>query len=260
MNDAQRTSTTHAQRNTSGQTTPSQTEQAHAVGSANASEASVRCIMAMTVDGKIASRDREAAHFGGPADQRLLREQVAWADALFMAAGTLRAYGGTFEVRHADLSELRRANGQAPQPTSVIVSNSLRIPLDLHFFTKQRLPRIIATTEPQETMARNRFTDLADVIARGTDSVDVGAIVDELRARGMRQILLLGGGELNFACFRARLVDELFVTVSPLLYGGRDAPTLLGGEGFTAEDAVQLSLTSHEIVDGEVFVRYRVER
>lgn len=226
----------------------------------NSTENLVRCVMAVTVDGKIASRDREAAHFGGPADQRLLREQIAWADALLMAAGTLRAYGGTFEVCRTDLIEQRRVNRQKPQPTSVIVSKSLHIPPDLHFFTKQRIPRIIATTESQESAAREQFRDRADVIARGVNSVDIAAVMDELRARGMRRILLLGGGELNFACVSAKLVDELFVTVSPLLYGGCDAPTLLGGKGFSAKDAVRLTLISYETIDGEVFLRYCVDK
>ncbi|HDS74890.1 MAG TPA: riboflavin deaminase [Firmicutes bacterium] len=225
----------------------------------NTSEANVRCVMAMTADGKIASRDREAARFGGPADQRLVREQVAWADALLMAAGTLRAYGGTFEVCRPELMEMRRSTGQASQPTSVIVSESLDLPLDLHFFTEQQIPRIITTTERQYDAARDRFAGVADVVARGSSAVDIAAVVDELRARGMRRILLLGGGELNYACFRARIVDELYVTVSPLLYGGRNAPTLLGGDGFVAKDAVRLSLSEHEIIDGEVFLRYQVE-
>jgi 5-amino-6-(5-phosphoribosylamino)uracil reductase len=76
----------------------------------------------------------------------------------------------------------------------------------------------------------------------------------------MRRILLLGGGELNFACVSAKLVDELFVTVSPLLYGGCDAPTLLGGKGFSAKDAVRLTLISYETIDGEVFLRYCVDK
>ena len=221
-------------------------------------KATVRCVMASTADGKIATVDREAARFGSEEDQRRLREHVAWADALFMAAGTLRAYGGTFVVRSEEYLQQRRRSGQQPQPTSVIATRSLDLPLDLAFFAEQDIPRAIATTAAQGAAARATFDGHAEVIARGQDDIDAPAIFADLEARGMRRILLLGGGELNFACVSAGLVDELHLTISPFLYGGRASPTMLAGEGFSLDNAISLTLESVEQVDDELFLRYTI--
>lgn len=220
----------------------------------------VRCMMAMSVDGKISSRGREAARFGSDEDQRRLREQVAWADALLMAAGTLRAYGGTFTVSDPEYAQKRRETGQTPQPASVIVTRSLDLPADMHFFTEQQIPRIIATTSDHFHEATDRFAGLADVMGIGVVDVNVTELVAGLRRRGMNRILLLGGGELNFACFHAGIVDELRLTVSPMLFGGRDAPTILDGDGFTNEEARNMDLESCERVGDELFLTYRLKR
>jgi 5-amino-6-(5-phosphoribosylamino)uracil reductase len=219
-------------------------------------ERCVRCVMAMSVDGKIASRDREAARFGSEEDQRRLREQVAWADALLMAAGTLRAYGGTFTVRDPEYVEMRHSAGQAAQPASVIVTRSLDLPTDMQFFT-QRIPRIIATTKDRLVEALERFTGFAETVGIGSGEIDAAGLVDYLRQRGMNRILLLGGGELNFTCFRAGIVDELYLTISPLLFGGRGAPSIIDGEGFDVDEAQDMSLESCERIGTELFLEYR---
>lgn len=218
----------------------------------------VRLMMAMTADGKIATVAREAARFGSQEDQRRLREQVAWADALIVAAGTLRAHGSTFTVSRPDLVAQREVRGQRPQPTSVVVTRSLDLPLDIPFFTGQRIPRMIATTAPNERRARERFAGLAEVFAAGGRDVDVGALVRGLAERGMEHLLGLGGGELNYALVAAGLLDEVFLTVSPYFFGGTNAPTIIDGPGFAVEEAVKLVLVSCDAVDGEVFLHYRV--
>lgn len=225
-----------------------------------AQESRVRCMAAVTADGKIATREREAARFGSDEDQRRLAEQVAWADALVIAAGTVRAYGTTLRVTRPDLVERRRADGQAEQPLSVVVTRSLDLSTDLPFFTRQRVPRIVATTSARAEDACREFAGLADVIATGDESVDMRALFAEIRSRGMPRILLLGGGDLNFQCFAAGLVDELFLTIAPHLFGGRDAPTLLDGDGFPLDEAIGLTLVDVDRVGGELFLRYRVQR
>jgi 5-amino-6-(5-phosphoribosylamino)uracil reductase len=219
-------------------------------------ESLCRLMMATTIDGKIATRHREAARFGSPEDRGRLEEQVAWADALVIAAGTVRAHGSSYRVTRADLVLERQADGRGDQPTSVVVSRSLNLPLDMPFFTRQAIPRLVATDAAHERVARATFDGLAEVLSAGDDGVDVAVLKEALNRRGMKRLLVLGGGRLNFDALSAGVVDEIYLTVSPHVYGGAEAPTMVDGEGFSLADSVDLRLLECERVGDEVFLRY----
>ncbi|HPU85181.1 MAG TPA: RibD family protein [Candidatus Latescibacteria bacterium] len=219
----------------------------------------VRLMMAMTLDGKIATSRREAARFGGPEDTRRLETQVAWADVLLFGAATLRAYGTTYRVKREALLNLRQRRRQPPQPVTAVVTSSLDIPLDMPFFTRQDVPRIIVTTESEQNRAATRFHGLAEVIARGAFAVDWNAVLAEFKTRGLKRVLLLGGGHLNAELFSLGCVDEVCLTISPYVYGGVDAPTIADGNLAAACWPNELLLRTCELVGQEVFCTYQFE-
>jgi len=76
---------------------------------------------------------------------------------------------------------------------------------------------------------------------------------------GVRHLLLEGGGELNFSMLEADLVDEVYLTICPYLFGGRDAPSPVDGAGFPRKHVRKLVLKSHRAgTHGELFLRYAV--
>ena len=76
----------------------------------------------------------------------------------------------------------------------------------------------------------------------------------------VKRLLCEGGGELNDALFRAGLVNELHLTVSPIIFGGRTAPTLAEGRGdLKLSEATPLQLKSSERIGDELFLVYRVK-
>jgi riboflavin biosynthesis pyrimidine reductase len=76
----------------------------------------------------------------------------------------------------------------------------------------------------------------------------------------VRSLLCEGGGEVNGALFKAGFVDELYLTICPVIFGGRDAPTLADGCGFEfLSDASQLALHRMKRVGDELFLVYRTE-
>jgi 5-amino-6-(5-phosphoribosylamino)uracil reductase len=216
-------------------------------------------MMAMTIDGKIATEVREPARFGSSEDARRLEEQTAWADLLLIAAGTLRAYGTTFRVHREDLALARSLDGRPPQPATAVVSLSLDIPTTLPFFSRQEVPRIVVTSGDRAGIARERFTRLAEVIAEGTGCVDWPATFSRFAQLGFHRILLLGGGKLNGELLSCGFVDELYLTVAPLMFGGTDAPTISDVAEATLGKMPDLTLSTIEYLGDELYLQYRTE-
>ncbi len=216
----------------------------------------VRLMMAMTLDGKIATSRTEAARFGSPEDARRLETQVAWADVLLFGAATLRAYGTTYRVKRETLLHLRQRRRKPPQPVTAVVTSSLDLPLEMPFFTRQDVPRIIITTESEKDHATARFHGLAEVIARGASAVDWNAILAEFKTRGLKRVLLLGGGHLNAELLSLGCIAEACITISPYVFGGADAPTIADGNLAAAHRRSEPLLGTCELVGEEVFCTY----
>ncbi len=216
--------------------------------------------MAMTVDGKITSAKREYPRFASPQDRTRMDRLRAGADALMVAAGTVRADNPALHVRTKSIREEREAGGKPHAPHRVLVSASADIPGDSRFFdTTHGGDSILVTTETVAEANLRRFEGRAEVWRLGQQRVDLRAALATLRKRGVDRLLVEGGGELNWALLELDLVDELYVTVTPTLLGGRDAPTLLGGASWSMEKHRRLRLLELDREGDELFCRYSIE-
>ena len=210
--------------------------------------------MAASIDGKIGPTDRAWIRFGA-ADEARLERCCAAADALLMGAGALRATGSTVRVRAPELLAERRAAGRPEQPLSCVVTASGRLDAESRFFTKQAVPRLVATTADGAAALPARVRAQAEVWVSPGDRVDLSALRVELAQRGLVQLVLLGGGELNAAWLAREPVDRIELTVAPLLIGGETAPTVLDGPGLPELQEYRLE---HVEASGElVFLTYQ---
>ncbi|MEG4862893.1 dihydrofolate reductase family protein, partial [Microcoleus sp. CZ3-B2] len=82
----------------------------------------------------------------------------------------------------------------------------------------------------------------------------------QLASLGIKHLAILGGGKLVASVLAAGLVDELWLTVCPLILGGADAPTAVEGKGFLADLAPKLELLAVKQMGQEVFLHYKVDR
>lgn len=198
-------------------------------------------------DGRIATVRGEAA-LGSREDRRRLAGLRREADAIVVGAATVRREDPPFP---------------ADVPVAV-VSRSGRLPLAARLLAEgATAPRILAVPEDLALgllgpLAELRAAGRLEVLRVGRGGVDIPALLSELGRRGARRVLLEGGGETFAAFLAARAVDELLLTVVPLLPGGKEAPGLVGGEGWSLAEAPRLELLEVDRSGSELFLRYAV--
>jgi 2,5-diamino-6-(ribosylamino)-4(3H)-pyrimidinone 5'-phosphate reductase len=110
-------------------------------------------------------------------------------------------------------------------------------------------------------MIKNLEQAGAQVFVVGKDVVDLRRVMKSLYTRGIRTLMVEGGGTLIAALFRLGLVDELTIYIAPRLFGGATAPTPADGPGFPPAHAHALQLVSVEKYDdgGGILIHYIIE-
>ncbi len=218
--------------------------------------------MAMTADGKIASANRAVTSFGSPRDRRHLYELRTEADAILCGARTIEQSHATLGNGGETFRRQRLRAGRAEFPLRIVVSGSGTLSSEAEIWSHRFSPLIVLTTI-RARRHLSRLQSLADrVWTSRQDDIDFPSVLSRLRTDfGIRRLLCEGGGALNDALFRAGVVDELHLTVCPLLLGGRSAPTLSDGLGFpTLAQAARFRVQQHRRVGKELFLVLAADR
>lgn len=213
--------------------------------------------MAMTADGKIATANRAVSSFGSSRDHECLLELRATTDAVMAGARTVDLNPINLGPGPAKFRRQRMRRGLSEYNLRVIISGSGTINPEAEIF-KRRFSPIIILTKARVSKARfDRLRSLADEVkVCGQREIDFRAALQWLRKKWkVKRLVCEGGGELNDALFRAGLVNELHLTVCPIIFGGRTAPTIADGLGFSKlADAARFQLKSSRRVGDEMFL------
>jgi 5-amino-6-(5-phosphoribosylamino)uracil reductase len=211
----------------------------------------------MSADGKIADAGRSPARFGSAQDKSHLETQIAQADGVLFGAGTLRAYGSTLRITHPNLLQHRQHQGKFPQPVHIVCSQSAQF--DTHsLFFRQAVPRWLLTTVSQANRLQIEKFERVIKGKQGATGLDWVDALQQLRQLGLERLVVTGGGEVVASLLEVGGVDELWLTVCPLLLGGKDAPTPVEGLGVLEGIAPRLELLEVKAIAQEVFLHYQV--
>lgn len=214
--------------------------------------------MATSLDGRISTRRRETVTLGTRNDRHLM-DVLRWrSDAVIVGAGTVRSDGYPVLVRDPAVRR-RRPRRDPLHPVNVVLSRGLDMPVTRGIFQHADTRKLVFTTRAAPANRVRRFERVAEVVVLPGRTLPPRAVLSELWRRGLKRVLLEGGGELHYAFAREGCVDEIYVTLTPHLIGG-PAPSLLDGRGFLWEEHPRLELVSSRRVGDEVFLRYRVRR
>lgn len=227
---------------------------------------------AVTADGKITTRTRSPAHFSSAADKQRLLEIRSEGDAVLVGHGTVAADNMTMGLPSADLRARRLARGQTEVPLRAIVSASGRIDPSLKVFRSAGGPIHLFTTPAMQPAARSELerrgvrihlltpsgADLRSSARRLSPAVVLARLQTEA---GVRKVVCEGGAQLFHSLVEEDLIDEVCLTWCATVFGGAQAPGLLGTAAQQLSASRALRLVSMEPGGaGEVFLRYRLSR
>ena len=204
---------------------------------------------AMTLDGKIA-KGRTKIKLSSKNDKIRVHKLRAKVDGILIGKNTLDTDNPMLNVRYVTgknpVRILLDSRGTIKSSSKIIQSCS-------------KISTIIATTQliSKKNLSRLEKFPL-EVIKCGKSSVDVVKLLKILQKKGMKKILLEGGGTLNWSFLKRGLVDELIITITPYILGGSDSVTLVEGSGFKNLFSMnKLKLKKIQKIGNELVVYYR---
>ncbi len=204
-------------------------------------------VMAATLDGAIAAHAdeadtaRAASGFTPPDDRDHLLGLVRTADAVVVGARSLIASGAAFEER----------NAHGRLPLWVVLSNR-GLPPELPFWRQAAVPRLLVSQKPLSMPVSS--PNLENLVV-GPGSAP-RFVVEALKARGCERVLLFGGAEVNRQFYAEGLVDQLWLTVCPLILASSAALPLVRPE---LPRPVHLRLLTSQSRGDLVFLNYQVK-
>ncbi|HOE12394.1 MAG TPA: bifunctional diaminohydroxyphosphoribosylaminopyrimidine deaminase/5-amino-6-(5-phosphoribosylamino)uracil reductase RibD [bacterium] len=213
--------------------------------------------MAMSLDGKIATRTGDSRWISCEASRKIVQDLRAEVDAVLVGSGTVLKDRPRLTARPTDLS-----SDEFRQPRRIVLDRRGRLLSNLDCIQDlDAAPLEIIVGRDlvlDKKIDKNTSVRITRWPVENTDS----ALNDLLRyfaTQDIQSLLIEGGQEIATSFLAAGLVDEVFLFIAPMLIGGRDAPSIFGGIGADSiEDARQLKEMTVERVEKDILVRGRL--
>ena len=202
-------------------------------------------VMAVSLDGKISlnplesDQNRRTYGFTNKADQEYVRSQILEADAVITGANSMRASSGAWE----------QPNKLGKFPIWVVIGTKGLGP-SLKFWQQKQIPRWMVCPRSSDPVIYD-----PNVVLRKYTPNDMAAnVLADLAAAGARRVLLFGGGAVNAMFYEAQLVDELRITICPIVIGSACSANFVDPR-LTAPRTFQL--LSSQAVESHLFLTYK---
>jgi riboflavin-specific deaminase-like protein len=210
---------------------------------------------AMTADGKISTKNLTPSQFTSPADKARIGEIRAQHDAVLAGRGTVAADTMSMRLSSEKLRAARIAKNLPPEPLRVVISNAWKI------FQHTGSPIVILSTTRMPQKLRTTLAPLCDLHLYESASVPLAAALAMLRKEyGVKSLVCEGGGALLRSLAAADLLDEIHLTLAPVLFGGAAAPTLTGLPGDFLPKPLEFRLAKVEPLGDECLLHFKSKK
>src|SRR4026207_2309062 len=214
---------------------------------------------AMTVDGKVTTKNLSPVDFTSREDKLLLFRQRALADAVLIGHTSLKRDNVRLGLP-AEMQEKRVKRGRSRCPLRVIISNEGKIDHRLKIFQSDVSPIIIFSTKRMPQKYQRALEKKATLHLTRSQHVDLAGMLQTCRNPDkVRTVACEGGPTLFRALLEHGLIDQLNLTIAPYMFGGAKAPTLTGLSKEFLPASVHCSLIEMRTVGDECFLTYRIK-
>jgi 2,5-diamino-6-(ribosylamino)-4(3H)-pyrimidinone 5'-phosphate reductase len=190
---------------------------------------------AMSIDGKISTR-RNDSSFSSRKDWIRVHKLRSSVDGIVVGISTVLKDNPMLNVRYYS---------KGKNPVRIIIDSRARIPLNSRIIrSSKKIQTIVGTTRNAPIRKIKSLKKVGvQVLITGKRKVNIKSLFQQLESLGLKRILVEGGGEINWSVLKIGLVNELIVSISPVVVGGRNAKTLVEGEGISnIADGIKLKL------------------
>lgn len=209
----------------------------------------------MSIDGYLDDAAQDRLLLSNDADFDRVDEVRAGCDAILVGAATIRQDDPRLLVRSPERRALRVARGQRPHPLKVTVTGSCDIDPGARFFTLGDVEKLVYCASAGVDDGRKRLGEVATVVDAG-DPVDLGRVTSDLASRGVRRLMVEGGGTMHTQFLTSGLADELQLVVAPFFVGDSRAPRFVGDGRFPWGPGHRATLAEVRQIGDVVLLRY----
>lgn len=214
-----------------------------------------------TIDGKVQVNTPEQFNYwpiGSTRDHETLIQLRTYADVLVYGKNSALSFNHGNNLAKKEFQEARKQNGKAENMLYLIVCNTISLE-DMEVLKSPHSP-YTKLIMPESAHVDKKIEDTVEVIRLGKTTVDVLLLSQWLHANGYTQVLVEGGPTLLGSFLKADLLDDVFLTIAPKIFGNKlgETLTLVEGHLFSPEHVKKLQLLSVEHYDSEVFLHYRI--
>lgn len=200
---------------------------------------------AMSIDGKIATRTGKS-NLSSKKDLVRIHKLRRSIDAIVVGKNTINVDNPSLTVRHV----------KGKNPIRVILDSKGSLsPKSKVIKTAKKIPTILVVSENASRKVERFVAKGVRVIRCGKSKIDLKRLLEILGKKGVKRIIVEGGGTTNWHFFKEKLVDEIAITVTPYVLGGSTAISLVEGDGF-GEIPDSFKLKKIEKIQNEIVLHY----
>ena len=199
---------------------------------------------AMSADGKIALPNRKQIRLSNEEDAKRVNNLRKECDAILVGIGTIIEDNPKLTIKNnTDLSK---------NPIRIVLDTNCRTPFDSNVLNNEAKTIIAVGNHCKINQLKK-----SEIIKCGNKQIDIKKLIGELSKKGIGKLLVEGGETVLWSFLNQNLFHEINIFIASRIIGGKETPTMAGGEGFNTKlDTLKLSLKNAEILGNGVLLTY----